>query len=79
MAGFFLNKNSDENLSMKKIKHVLCDKTACYVLLTCSHPNEEGKMMVEVTYEGDEAVASYLVDNAKEILDQNSKHHNEYC
>jgi hypothetical protein len=65
----FLNAKR-ENVSMTEIKNSLNEKNACYVLLTCSHPTKDGNMMVEVAYEGDECIASYLVDNAQHILDE---------
>ena len=37
---------------------------AAYVLITCAKPNAKGEMQVEMTYEGDEALASYLVKSA---------------
>jgi hypothetical protein len=44
-------------------------KNACYVLITCEEPNEDGKMHVEMTYEGDSVLAAYLLENAQSILD----------
>ena len=34
---------------------------ACYVLITCSKPEESGKMDVEMEFEGDEDLAAFLV------------------
>ncbi len=45
-------------------------KHACYILITCAHPNAEGKMNVEMTYEGDAALASYLLENAQNYLEE---------
>lgn len=42
---------------------------ACYVLISCSEPNLEGKMEVEMHYEGDEALAAFLIDNAAQVFD----------
>ncbi len=44
-------------------------KNACYVLITCGEPNKDGKMDVEMTYEGDTLLAAYLLENAQSILD----------
>ncbi|MDE3046208.1 MAG: hypothetical protein KGJ02_06150 [Verrucomicrobiota bacterium] len=52
------------------MKQQLASKHACYVLITCSSPSKEGKMEVEMTYEGDETLASFLVDNASQIFDE---------
>ena len=45
-------------------------KNACYVLITCEEPTEDGKMHVEMTYEGDTVLAAYLLENAQSILDE---------
>lgn len=42
---------------------------ACYVLITCGQPSKDGKMQVELTYEGDPDLASYLVQSAQGYLD----------
>ncbi|MCI0382014.1 MAG: hypothetical protein L0207_03050 [Chlamydiae bacterium] len=44
-------------------------RNACYVLITCEEPNSDGKMHVEMTYEGDTYLAAYLLENAQSILD----------
>ncbi len=43
-------------------------KTICYVLLTCGEPNEEGVMEIEMTYEGDKEIVSYLIKNVHDTL-----------
>lgn len=53
----------------KDIKKALNDNCACYVLITCSEPNVEGKMEVEMNYEGDECLAAFLVENAAQVFD----------
>jgi hypothetical protein len=42
---------------------------ACYVLITCGQPSAEGKMQVEMTYEGDPSLAAYLLQNAQDLID----------
>lgn len=42
---------------------------ACYVLITCGRPSEDGNMQVEMTYEGDATLASYLLQGAQSIID----------
>lgn len=54
---------SGESLSSK-------DKMICYVLISCYEPNEEGHMNVEMTYEGDKILASYLIKSAQGMLDK---------
>jgi len=46
-------------------------KNACTVLITCEESTEDGKMQVEMTYEGDSVLAAYLLENAQSILDDN--------
>jgi len=43
---------------------------ACYILITCDQPAPDGKMSVEMTYEGDPALASFLLENAQGIIDK---------
>ena len=52
----------------KKLKKALEKGTACYVLITCSEPNEDGKMEVELNYDGDETLAAFLVENAAQVF-----------
>lgn len=53
----------------KQIKKALGNKCACYVLLTCTEPGTDGKMEVEMNYEGDETLAAFLVENAGQVFD----------
>jgi len=50
-------------------------KCACYVLISCSIPDNEGKMEVALNYEGEENLASYLLDSAQQMFV--SKEHDE--
>ena len=61
--------SKDANYSLEKIRKTLSDRYACYVLITCGSPTDDGKMNVEMSYEGDEILASYLVDNAQQVFD----------
>ena len=56
----------------KNFKKALDKKIACYVLITCTEPNAEGKMDVELNYEGDETLAAFLVENAAQVFDNES-------
>jgi hypothetical protein len=58
-----------ENVAHEKIRQLLSDH-AGYVLVTCRPPNRKGKMEVEVSYDGDIDLASYLVDGAQGYLEQ---------
>jgi hypothetical protein len=55
---------------LNRIKKTLGEKHACYVLITCSDPTKEGKMEVEMSYEGDEMLAAFLIDNASQVFDE---------
>lgn len=57
-----------KDATLETIKKTLREKHACYVLITCSAPSSEGKMDVEMNYEGDETLASFLVDNASQVF-----------
>ena len=52
-----------------KIKDALSKEYPCYVLVTCKKPSLEGKMQVEMSYEGDPDLASYLLQGAQSVLD----------
>ncbi len=54
----------------QRIKKTLAKNHACYVLITCDAPTEDGSMQVEMTYEGDADVASYLLQGAQSIIDE---------
>lgn len=54
----------------KTLKKKLATDHACYVLITCNHPDENGKMQVEMTYEGDTHLAAMLIENAQSYLQE---------
>ena len=56
------------------VKRVLSKKNACYVLITCEEPSEDGNMQVEMTYEGDACLAAYLIESAQGIIDDQVEH-----
>ena len=49
-------------------KQPSADKEICYVLIKCKEPNEKGDMQVEMTYEGDPVLASYLIETAQGMI-----------
>lgn len=51
------------------VKQALGENNACYVLITCGTPSKDGKMQVEMSYEGDPLLAAYLVESAQNIID----------
>ena len=54
----------------KLIKKTLAKNHACYVLITCDEPSDDGEMQVEMTYEGDATVAAYLLQGAQSYIDE---------
>lgn len=54
-------------------------KNACTIHISCNEPNEDGKMHVEMTYEGDHVLAAYLLENAQSILDESSPEQSKRC
>lgn len=53
----------------KDVQRILKRDHACYVLITCSAPSDDGRMEVEMHYEGDPALASYLLHSAQDFID----------
>ena len=53
-----------------KITEELAKNHACYVLITCDAPSTAGDFEVRMTYEGDPALASYLLQGAQNIIDE---------
>ncbi len=41
-----------------------------YVLVTCLPATEDGKMQIEMSYEGDPMLACYLMEGAQGYLDE---------
>ena len=45
----------------------------CSILITCRElPQKEGKMEVDLSYEGDPILASYLLENVQNYIDQDN-------
>lgn len=59
----------------RAIKACLAKKHACYVLITCDRPQENGQMQVEMSYEGDPILAAYLVQGAQTIIEEDAGEH----
>jgi hypothetical protein len=53
----------------KCLKAELAKKHACYVLITCDPPSCDGKMQVEMSYEGDATLAAYILHGAQLHID----------
>lgn len=69
--GFIMKKSQKTQEAAVDSASKLLDDTACYVLITCGHPSSDGQMKVEMTYEGDKVLASYLLENALGQMDSN--------
>ncbi len=54
------------------LKKALAQENACYVLITCKEPAEDGKMQVEMVYEGDACLAAYLIESAQSFIDKDA-------
>ena len=59
-----------EDDSKKQLVEQLLEKHACYVLVTCSEPCDEGQMQVEMSYQGDPTLAAYLLEGAQRYIDE---------
>lgn len=55
---------------LEKIKRILGKSHACYILITCDESKKPGEMNVQMDFEGDEALAAYLVGNASQIFEE---------
>ena len=42
-----------------------------FIMITCAPPSEDGKIQVEMTYEGDPFVVLYILKKAQEQFEQN--------
>jgi hypothetical protein len=60
--------------SKELIKKSLAKSHACYVLITCDSPGADGngEMQVEMDYDGDPFLASYLIQGAQSIIDEHT-------
>lgn len=63
-----------KSIKQKRLRDRLSKKNhACYVLITCDEPTDDGNMQVEMTYEGDAALAAYLLQGAQSIIDDKNE------
>jgi len=65
-----IESRGSKEVTLEKIKQTLKCQHACYVLITCDEPSKQGHMQVEMSYEGDESLAAFLVDNASQVFDE---------
>jgi hypothetical protein len=62
----------------KHLKEALDKNPSCYVLITCGQPSEDGQMQVEMTYQGDAALAAYLLQGAQSFIDHEEEFDEHY-
>jgi hypothetical protein len=55
--------------ALARLKKDLGEEYACFVLITCTEPDAEGKMEVALDFEGDETLASFLIENAAQVAE----------
>ncbi len=61
--------DNEKDDPMARVKMVLKDQYSCYVLITCTAPSKDGRMDVAMNFEGDEDLASLLVENASQVFE----------
>ncbi len=64
--------NEEPDAALNNLRKALSEDNECYVLITCGKPSDSGKMEVEMTFEGDEGLASYLIETAKDAFQSQS-------
>ncbi len=64
------SKKKNQGLRVSKQK-ILKEDQACCIVITCGQPSADGKMSVEMSYEGDPILASYLLENAQGFIEHN--------
>lgn len=81
MTKFSLNVSKDEpeDRALENLRKALTEDNECYVLITCSKPSDSGKMQVELTFEGDESLAAYLVETAKDTFHDQAHESMDSC
>lgn len=45
------------------------EEKACKIFISCDQPSADGKMSVEMTYEGDPSLAAYLLERAQSFIE----------
>ena len=65
-----MKPDKDKTNQDKSIKDKLAKNHACYVLVTCDEPSDDGDMQVEMTYHGDATLASLLLHGAQTYMEE---------
>lgn len=58
----------DSKELLRKLKSTLLKENECYVLIVCKQDEEEKKLQVEMEYEGDATLVSYLIESAQQFV-----------
>jgi hypothetical protein len=70
IEGLFGKKEITKKEVRSFLKKKSDSKTVCYVLITCTEASSNGKMDVEMKYEGDKYLASYMLETALKIMER---------
>lgn len=75
MSRFYgIGKIVKKKLAKDEIDHPFMEQLArehaCYVLITCDPPGATGNMQVNMHYEGEPLLLSYLIRDAQTMIDQ---------
>jgi len=54
----------------KRVRKLLEKDFEGYVLVTCRPASNDGKMQIEMSYDGDPVLAAYLMEGAQEYLQE---------
>ena len=55
----------------------LYENKACYVLITCDDPTPDGKMKIEMSYEGEIDLAALMIDKAYSFIHEELESYEE--
>ena len=62
----------NEKILSKLEKILQKEELECYIVMICNKSAEE-ELMVEMTYDGDESLGCYMLENALSILDKKAR------
>ena len=68
LSELFIRTVVEQVKPKKNLKRALGGKFSAFVLITCTKPDRKGNMDVELVYEGDRDLASYLIHTAQGLL-----------
>lgn len=74
--------NSEESVPQQaedRLLQELAKRYPSYVLVTAGVPNAEGRLDVQLSYQGDPWLARYLIDGAADVLDEACAEADEEC